>query len=154
MFYGWISESFTEKLQFSFAAETAVGRDSAASFSFVVLNDLAEEKAAPVELDYTVSSVDFSRFFQVASYKANLCNSLSFSFSGEFQVTRFFSLKVVPVKCFTLADAAMLSELNFTVDGLRPITRFARAGSSVRSNTERRNFFNNRIYLARGVLRL
>ena len=153
MIYGWSGEYSALKLQISLTAAAVENRDSAAGFSLPVLNVFPEENTASASLLYSVVDAETSRFFKVASFNANYCKSLSFSFSGSIVHSRFFSLNAVDNPWVLLADSAALSKLNFTVAGLGYSTAAVKS-PSVRPRMERKVFFNSRIYLNKGVLRL
>ena len=154
MIYGWGRGELCLKNQISLVAETAVSKVSATDFSFSLLHEFPEENVAPAKTQYIISATNTSVCFQVASLNANICQSWSFSFSGEIYTTRFFSQKaVVSSPWVLLADTAALNKLNFTVAGLgHPAA--AVKNPSVRPENARKVFFNSRIYLNKGVLRL
>ena len=137
------------------AAEPAVGAGPAAFFSFAVLNDFPENKTFSAQSDYVVAAGNNTCCFNVITHNANLCSSLSFSFSGEIIPTRFFSQSAVACRWKLLADAAELSKLNFTIaaGAITPVC-CAGNGALVRSRSERRVFLNQTVYLNCGVLRL
>ena len=154
MFYGWSRGDLCLKNQISLVAETAVSKVSAMDFSFSLLHEFPEENTAPANTRYIISATNTSVCFQVASFDASICQSMSFSFTGEIYTTRFFCQKAVASSPWVLlADTAALNKLNFTVAGLGHSTAAAQS-TSVRPEVERKVFFNSRIYLNKGVLRL
>ena len=153
MFYEYDRGYSADNLQVSLIAEPVVCRETAKVLSLFVQNDFPVENVDSAPSAYTFVDEKSLCSIKVASLDANFCNSLNFSISGLIVHTRFFSLNAVANPWVLLADSAALSKLNFTVAGLGYSTAAVKS-PSVRPRMERKVFFNSRIYLNKGVLRL
>ena len=153
MIYEYDRGYSADKLQVSLIAEPVVCRETAKVLSLFVQNDFPVENVDSAPSAYTFIDEKSLCSIKVASLDANFCNSLNFSISGQIVHTRFFSLNAAANPLVLLADSAALSKLNFTVAGLG-YSSAAVKSPSVRPRLERKVFFNSRIYLNKGVLRL